>query len=114
MKRRLALLSLIAGLCLLGLGLAWDRIMPSSAYWGPEQEKEFTAAQVDAHAKSHNRGDDEARERESAAARKRYERMIQQLKAARGSHRRGGFFLTAGGVALLLLGIALHLSAKGE
>ena len=93
MKRRLALLSLIAGLCLLGLGLAWGRIMPSSAYWGPEQAKEFTAAQIDAHAKSHHHAGDEARERESAAARERYERISRQLEAARGSHRRSGFFL---------------------
>ena len=99
---------------MLGLGLAWDKMVPSSAYWGPNQAQELTAAQVDAHAKSHYHGGDPARERESAAARERYDRITRQLEAARGSHRRSGFFLTAAGVALLVVGIGLHLSARGE
>jgi hypothetical protein len=114
MKRRLALASLIIGLCLLGLGLAWDGIMPTSVYWGPEQATALVQAQIEAHAKSHYHEDEEAHQKAAAAARARYDRLRERLEAARGSRRRSGLYLTAGGIALLLAGIGLHLTAKSE
>ena len=87
MKRRVLVLSLLLiGLGLVVLGLAWDHLVPSSAYWGPEQANELTAAHTDMHSKSHHHGADA--EQQMATARERYEKISQQLESARGSQKR--------------------------
>ncbi len=109
MKRRVLVLSLLLiGLCLVVLGLAWDHLVPSSAYWGPEQAKELTAAQIEMHSKSHHHGADA--EQQMAAARERYRKISQQLETARGSQKRIGTFFLAAGVLLLVAGVVLHVS----
>jgi hypothetical protein len=111
MKRRvLAIGSLLVGLCLIGLGLAWDRIVPSSAYWGHEQATALTAAQTEMHTKSHQHG--AGAEQEMAAARERFIKMSQQLESARGAQKRTGTILLVVGISLILAGIALHISQR--
>jgi len=109
MNRRTLVFSLIAvGLCLLVVGLAWDRLVPSSAYWTPEQAQELSAAQLDMHTKSHQHGADA--EQQMAAARERYKDISTQLDRARGSQRIMGTLFLAAGVLLLVTSIVLHFS----
>jgi Flp pilus assembly protein TadB len=107
-RRFLVISSVIAGICLLGLGLAWNRLVPSSAYWSPEQAKEYSDAQIEAHAKSHEHG--HHAEKEMAVARERFSKISQQLEDARGSRRRTGTMFLAAGVLLVVAGLVLHLS----
>src|SRR5688572_14978485 len=100
MNRRFLVTGLvIVGICLLGLGLAWNRLMPSSAYWSPEQAKEYSDAQIEAHAKSHQHGHDA--EKDMAVARERFSKISQQLADARGSRRRTGKLFLVAGVLLV-------------
>jgi hypothetical protein len=109
MKRRDLVLSLLlVGLCLVGLGLTWDHLVPSSVYWGPAQADELIAAQIEMHKKSHQHGADA--EKEMAIARERYVKLSQQLESARGSQNRIGTFFLVAGISLLLAGIVLHMS----
>jgi hypothetical protein len=111
MKRRVLVLSLLlGGLFLAGLGLAWERVVPSSAYWGPEQANALSAAQIEMHTRSHQHGADA--EKEMASARERYVKISQELESARGSQKRIGTIIMVAGIALLLTGIALHLSQR--
>jgi hypothetical protein len=109
MKRPVLVLSLLlVGLCLIVLGLAWDHLVPSSAYWSPEQAQELTDAQLDMHSKSHDHSP--AAEQKMATARQRYVQISQQLESARGSQKRLATVFLAGGVLLLLAGIVLHIT----
>ena len=99
---------ILGGLCLLILGLAWNRLVPSAAYWGPEQANELSAAHRDMHTKSHQHGADA--EKEMAIARERFKKISQQLERARGSQSRIGTLFLVAGVSLLLVGIVLHFS----
>jgi hypothetical protein len=111
MNRRLLVAGLIvAGLCLFGVGLAWDRLVPSSAYWSVEQAKEYTAAQLEMHTKSHQHGADG--EQEMAVARERFAKVNRQLERARGSQKFSGTLFLAAGITLLLVGVALHVSRQ--
>jgi hypothetical protein len=111
MKSRFLVPSLVlAGFCLLAIGFAWDRIVPSSAYWKADQAKEYAEAQLDMHTKSHQHGANA--EQEMAAARERFAKISQQLERARSSRTRfGTLFLTAG-ILLCLAGVGLHFAQK--
>jgi hypothetical protein len=109
MNRRVLVFSLlVAGLCLVGLGFAWNQLVPSSVYWSPEQAEEYTAAQIEMHTKSHEHSADRAQE--MAAARERFVKISQELESARGSQKRFGMLFMVAGVSLLLAGIALFVS----
>lgn len=109
MNRRTLVFGLIAvGLCLLGVGLAWDRLVPASAYWTSEQAEELSAAQLEMHTKSHQHDADA--EQQMAAARDRYKKVSAQLDRARGSQRLTGTLFLAVGVLLLVTSIVLYYS----
>jgi hypothetical protein len=109
MKRRILVLgSILTGLCLLILGIAWDRLVPSSAYWSPEQAEEYTAAQLDMHSKSHQHG--AGAENDMVLARERFAKISRQLERARGTQRISGTVFLAAGVLLLVGGVGLHFS----
>jgi hypothetical protein len=91
-----------------GIGLAWNRLMPPSAYWSPEQAKEYSDAQIEMHAKSHQHG--QHAEPDMAVARERFSKISQQLEGARGSRKRTGKLFLAGGVVLIVAGMVLKLS----
>jgi hypothetical protein len=99
---------ILGGLCLLILGLGWNHLVPSAAYWSPEQASELSAAHRDMHTKSHQHGADA--ENQMAIARDRFKKISQQLESARGSQSRIGTLFLLAGVALLVAGIVLHLS----
>jgi hypothetical protein len=109
MKRRaLVLSSILAGFCLLLMGLVWNRLVPTTAYWSPEQAEEYSAAQLDMHSKSHQHGD--AAEKEMTIARERFAKISDQLDRARGTQKFGGTIFLAAGVLLLLAGVGLHFA----
>jgi len=110
-RKPLVLSLLLVGFALLGLGLAWNRIVPTTAFWSPEEAIEHSTAQAELHSISHSHGHDEEHEREVAAARDRFLKINQQLEDARGSRHRSGTFFTAAGIGLLVLGIMLHYAA---
>jgi hypothetical protein len=107
-RRYLEIALVVAGLCLLALGLAWNRLMPPSAYWSPEQAKEYSDAQIEMHAKSHQHG--HGAEQDMALARKRFSKISQQLDDARGSRTRTGKIFLVAGVLLVVAGSVLRLS----
>jgi hypothetical protein len=107
-RRFVEIALVVAGLCLLGLGLAWNRLMPPSAYWSPEQAKEYSDAQIEMHAKSHQHG--QHAEKDMAVARARFSKISQQLDDARGSRTRTGKIFLVAGVLLVLAGSVLRLS----
>jgi hypothetical protein len=110
MKRSILVPSLIVlGFGLVLLGLAWKHLVPSSAYWSPEQAQEYSAAQADMHTKSHQHGADA--ERDMDAARERFKNISRQLDRARGSQSRAGMVFVVAGIALVLAGIAVHVSS---
>ena len=113
MKRRILVpSSILVGFCLLCLGLAWNRLVPSSAYWSPDQAEEYTAAQLEMHTKSHHHDGDAEQEKNMDAARERFDKISHQLERARGSQERTGTLFLAAGVSLLLVGVLLHLSGN--
>lgn len=101
---------ILLGTCLLGLGLAWNRIVPSSAYWSPQQAAEYTAAKLELHSKSHDHGS--GVEQEMATAHERFAKISRELERARGSQRFTGTGFVILGVLLLAAGIAVHFAAK--
>jgi len=103
---------LLAGLILIGLGWIWGSLVPSSAYWGPQEAEELIKAQADLHAKTHSHGTHEHNDQEFAAARNRLATIQHQLDSARNSRDRTGTYLAALGILLSLAGIALHFAAK--
>jgi hypothetical protein len=98
----------LLGLCLLGVGLAWNRLVPSRSYWGPEQAEEYAAAQIEAHSQSHQHGPNA--EQKMALARERFANISQQLERARGSQRRTANVLLIAGMSFLVAGIGLHFT----
>jgi hypothetical protein len=113
MKRQVTAVGLLlAGLALLFLGLTWNRLMPSSAYWGEDQAREYVAAQTDLHAVSHQHSHGSDGEVEFKAARERYDNISQQLESAQNSRSRTGTLLAVAGVLMLLGGIGLHWTGR--
>jgi hypothetical protein len=96
------------GFCLLGLGLAWDRLVSPKAYWTPDQAREYAAAQLEMHAKSHQHTGDA--EKEMAVARERFEKIGRQLERARSSRKRTGTLFLAAGIVFLVAGVVLQLA----
>ena len=112
MKQRFLVPGLILiGMCLLGAGLTWHRIVPPAAYWGPKQADEYSAAQLQLHALGHEHEHDPDFEREITLARERFKKSYQELEDARGSRNLTGRIFTAAGVIALLAGIVLHMTA---
>ena len=112
MKQRFLVPSLLlVGLCSLGLGMAWNRVVPSTAYWASEQAEEYSIAQSELHAKAHSHGQDQEHEKEVADARERFVTIYQELQRARESRSRAGHLFLAVGVALILCGIVVHMMA---
>lgn len=113
MKQRYLVPCLIlVGLCLLAVSFAWNRIIPSEAYWDIKQASEFAAAQADLHSMSHANRQDKEYEKKLAAARQRFLNSHEALEQARGAQSRTATLVMAGGIMLLLLGIVLHLRAS--
>jgi hypothetical protein len=111
MKQRLLVPgTILTGLCLLAVGLGWNHLVPSDAFWGDQQAQEYDTAQVELHAKSHSHGRDKQHEREVAAAKERFIKSYQALEYARVARNRTGTFIMAGGIGLLLLGIVVHMA----
>ena len=102
---------LLVGLCLLVVGIGWNRILPPAAYWGDEQAQEYAAAQADLHSISHSHTDDPAHEQEVAAAKERFIKSYQSLEYARTARNRTSTFFIAVGTMLILVGIVLHLKS---
>jgi hypothetical protein len=109
MKRHWLVPGLVGtGLLLLIVGFSWDRIVPTSAYWGDEQAREYTAAQAEMHAiDEHTPG----QEQKLALARDRFLKLHQQLEDARGTQTRGTFLLKLAGISLLVVGVVWHFAA---
>jgi hypothetical protein len=103
---------MVVGLGLLGLGWGWSALVPTTAYWGPTQAEELTAAQVDLHSKTDNHDHDPNHEREFAAARERFLKISQQLDDARSMRDLTGNCLVGAGILLILVGIGIHLAHK--
>lgn len=112
MKQRFVVPGLVLlGICLLGLGLGWDRIRPTTAYWTPEQAEEYSTSQSDLHAQWHTHTDNQDHEQEAVAAKERFLKSLEALESARNSRTRTGNLLVMAGTGVLLLGIAIHLAA---
>jgi hypothetical protein len=111
MNRRFLILGLVVvGFCLLGLGLAWDRLVSPKAYWTPAQAEEYAAAQLEMHAKSHQHSSEA--EKEMALARERFEKISRQLERARSSRKWTGRLFLAAGIISLAAGIVLHAAVS--
>ena len=109
----IAAVLLITGLALIALGWLWNSLVPSTAYWGPQQADEFVAAQADLHAKTHaQEGSRADHAQEFAAARERFDKIRHELESARTARSRTGSILAGIGVLLALAGIVLYFSAK--
>jgi len=103
---------MVVGLGLIGLGWGWNAVVPTKAYWGPEQAEEYIAAQADLHSKTHDHDRAGDHEREFAAARERFVSISQQLDEARVARDRIGTYIAGSGILLILVGIGLHLANK--
>jgi hypothetical protein len=109
MQRFLVPSLLLAGLVLVGLGMSWNRVRPSSSYWTKDQAAEYTAAQSALHSMAHNHGNvDEAHSAEFLAAKERYTKIGGALESARNSQSHTGTILTALGIISLVSAIVLH------
>lgn len=102
---------LVIGLCLLLAGLSWNSILPSSAYWTPQQAEEFSAAQTELHAQWHKRAHGHY-ESEAEAVKARFEKIADELRNARASQSRWKITLITTGVVTLVTGIVLHLNRR--
>jgi hypothetical protein len=112
MKNRFAVPGLILiGLCLLVLGIAWNQVLPSSAYWTPEQAEEFAAAQTELHARLDHAAD---HQQEFAVAKDRFIKIRDELENARGTRGRMKTVVTLLGATMLLVAIMLHLSQRSS
>jgi hypothetical protein len=103
---------IVVGLFLLVLGLGWNRVSDSDAYWDEGQATEYATAQAELHAKSHTHSDDPRHAQEVAAAKERFIKSYQALEHARTTRNRTGTLLMAGGIVLLLAGIFVHLAGS--
>jgi hypothetical protein len=103
---------LVLGLVLIGLGLSWNSLLPSSVYWGPQQAEELMKAQANYHEKTHNHGTQGFNEGEFAAARERLVELQKKLASAQSTQGRLGTILLAIGVLLSILGIGRHFAVK--
>jgi hypothetical protein len=110
MKQRLLVPSLaLVGIFLLGIGLAWDHLVSSSAYWNEAQAEEYNAAQFDLHAKSHHHENpSEAHKQEFDAAKKRFEHISARLNRARNYRNYTATALEALGVLAVLVACVIH------
>jgi hypothetical protein len=109
--RPLALGLVVVGLILLGMGLAWNRVVPSTAYWNDDRAREYTAAQAELHS-IHPRGHEH--EAQLQAARDRFLKIYEQLEQARGTRNRTAALLKAVGISLLLLGVLLQVKSSQD
>lgn len=113
MKRQVTAVGLLlGGLILLCLGMTWNRLMPTSAYWGEEQAREYVAAQTELHAVSHQHAHGSEGDAEIKAARERYDQIRQQLESAQNSRGRTSTLLAVVGVLMLLGGIGLYWTGR--
>jgi hypothetical protein len=101
----------VVGLILLSMGYAWNRVIPSTAYWNDDRAREYTAAQAELHS-LHGRG--HTQEGDLNAARDRFLKIYQQLEHARSTRNRTATFLKGAGICLLLLGVILHVKSSGD
>jgi ABC-type nickel/cobalt efflux system permease component RcnA len=103
---------MIIGLGFLGLGWTWSSVVPSSAYWGPQQAQEYTTAQVELHATEDTHTHDQNHERDVAAAHERFNKIHQQLELARDSRNHTGRYLAGAGMLFLITGIGIYLATR--
>ena len=111
MKRTSVLAVVFAlGLILTILGISWNRVVPSSAYWSDAKADEFSKAQSDLHAQLHQTAPDQ--EAKYRAARDRFIKIRDELENARDSRSWMKTAVTAVGITLLLIGILYHFSKR--
>jgi hypothetical protein len=102
----------LAGFILLGVGMAWPRIMPSSAYWGPDQAKEYNTAKFELHEKSHHHTPSKAHDDEFARAQERFNKISRELERAQGSRHFTGTLFTITGTIFLIAGIGAYFATQ--
>jgi ABC-type nickel/cobalt efflux system permease component RcnA len=103
---------IMIGLLLVVLGWTWNYLVPSSAYWGAEEAREYTKAQVELHAMEDAHAHDKNHDENMAAARERFNNIHAQLEQARTSQNRASSFFIAAGVLCLAAGIGTHLATR--
>ena len=101
---------IVLGLVLVGVGSQWNRLRPAASYWTAEQASEYTAAQTELHALSHNheKGGGNAAAARFTAAKERFAKISGELEGARNSRGRTGTLFIAAGIISVLSAVTLH------
>jgi hypothetical protein len=103
-------MTLVAGVGLIFLGLAWQQLYPPTSYWGSEKAKQLEVAAAEAHNLQHVAEDGGSNGAKSfAEAKARYDKLQSELEYARKAHDRTGSYLAAVGASLVFAGIWIYL-----
>lgn len=112
MARRIFLpVTLVAGVGLILLGLAWKQLYPPESYWSEEQARQLVDAFAELHNLQHSE-ETEAAEHGGTSfekAKEKYHSLKGELESARTAHDRTGSYLAAAGAALIAVGILIYV-----
>lgn len=118
-RRILAILFVLLGVGMIGLGATLKTLIPPKSFWSDEQAREYTEASLalKSAATRPDRRMDQAEDPQLASAQARFNKIKRDLDGAIQRRDYGGMLLAGGGVALLFAGAAIYAiggSAKPE
>jgi hypothetical protein len=116
MKKPVTVALVAMGLGLLLLSSVWPRMSSGAAYWGEEQQAQFSEALRSAHelemrkntGKRQTEANKQEQERELAAARDHFKAQIAKLTEAKAARQRPATICFWAGVAVLFGGVLAY------
>lgn len=122
--RVMAVIMLAVGLVLFVVSLLWSTFMPTDLVWSREQGVEQARASTQLHKLTHDRAHaeesniSEARKEEArrqlAESKKRFEASRAALERAQTLRRRIPFAMRWSGVAIMVIGLGIYLTANEQ
>ena len=113
-RQAVAVVIVLAGVACIGLGAAWQTLVPPRSFWSPAQAQEYDDASVALKSVA-TRPDRRASDKvdpELDAARARFDRIQADLERAISRRNSSGILVVIGGVVLVVSGIALLIRVR--